>query len=219
MKKIAFLMIAGIIFLAGCEQKRPDPVPHEKVEGAVATNLPNHPVFETVLEQTEPNKKVYTAWGAIFHQEDLFDKEIRVTGVITEVSTDCPQYTAPRVKSKKKGAAPEAEAPAPQAAHKCHGIYFKMATPTHKQRAIEVVGYHPYYHPHLEVGMEVDVTGKYVKVANTMGRGYVQFRDGVLLTKEIHNMGLDRSGNFSTDRNEISAMITQRTILNAPKNY
>ena len=212
---ITALLLGSALFLfAGCSQERPKPVPHEKVQGSIPVSLPDRPIFETVLTQTEPKKGVYTPWGAIFHQQTLMDQEIRVSGEIVAVSDDCPALTAPQTNAKQRGG----RAPDP-AARKCNGLSVKIASPDHRHRTITVVGYHPFYHPHLEVGMTLDVTGKYVRFGNSMGHGYVQYRDGLILTKELHQMGVDKSGYFTTDRSEISSMIAKGSLLTAPKNY
>ncbi|MBR4985266.1 MAG: hypothetical protein IKY83_05965 [Proteobacteria bacterium] len=209
-------LLAGCMILGGCAQEREKTPLHEQVVPKHKVDLPDRPDFDSVLIKSAPKKDgILSTWWLVHNQQDYLDKEVRVRGVITSVSEDCPQYTAPRKRPQKgrRGASEDEET----VSRKCRGLSVVIDSPENSNKLVEVVGYHPFYHPHLKPGMTLDVTGKYVLFGNDMFGGYISYRNGLILTSELHGMGVDRTGHFTTNMAEISSMIAKGELLGMRK--
>lgn len=221
MKKLIIpAIIISTLAMTSCKQEKPAPVLHEKVEASVPVKLPEVPDFDSVLQQVVPSKNnTYTTWAAVFNQDKLLNTEIRISGKIVEVSDDCPELTLPKSKqtaqqkqsghhkkNKKDKTPPPAQETTPI---QCPGLSVTINSPDDHNYPIMITGYHPFYHPHLKPGMTMDVTGKYV----LFGNSFIDARNGLLMISEFHNMGVDRTGKFSTKRSEIQEMIANDSLL------
>ena len=220
MTKRIFILLVGLscFLYAGCQKEKPAPVLHEQGKPEIPVVFPDIPDFDSALQNVKPNKDgLYTTWSAVFNQDKLIDKEIRVKGEIVEVSEDCPEITRPKKKAqtskKKKGKKQEEPEVAPVEETnkpKCTSVYVVIKSPKDQNYPLLITNYHPYYHPHLSVGMELDVTGKYV----LHGNGFIRAKNGLLIISEIHTpMGVDKTGHFTTDRSEIWDMQSKGTLL------
>ncbi len=203
MKVRCLLVTAAVtagMSMIGCEQEREKTPLHAQVTVETAIELPEKPDFMTAIEKMAPAKDgVYTPESLVFHQKELLDKTVRVRGRIVDVSEDCPSVTVPRKKRGKDQAQDDIRD------RKCRHFSVLISSDEGSSRRVLLTGYHPYYHPHLTVGMSIDATGKYVLFGSNM----VSSRDGMILVDKLHDMGVDTSGNFSTNPREISGMIAR----------
>lgn len=207
MLKWVWVTVLGI-FLCGCEVEREvssEPL-HEQIAPKTPIDMPEHPDFAPAIAAAQPKDGVYSTWGVVFHRKELLNTVIRVRGKIVDVSEDCPQLTHPRGRKSRH------KAQKAQEASRCYSISVVIATEggAHK---IRVAGYHPFYHPHLKPGMELEVTGEYVENANLFGMTYIEPDNGLIIAHVLHGMGVNRAGVFTTNRAEISEMIANGTLL------
>ena len=209
-KVLCCLIGLSLLLIAGCKQEKPKPVLHEQKQAQVPVALPDVPEFNTVLGQVRPDRHgIYTTWAAIFNKDKLLNTEIRVTGTIVEVSADCPEITVPKAVQKKKGVV-AAETQDEPKQNKCPaGLSVTINSPDDHNHPMIITNYHPFYHPWLKPGMTMDVTGKYV----LFGNSFIDSRNGLLIISEIHNMGVDKSGKFTTKQSEIREMRLNDTLL------
>ena len=208
-KILCCLIVLSLLMIAGCKQEKPKPVLHEQKQAQEPVSLPEVPSFNSILGQVRPDKNgIYTTWAAIFNKDKLLNTEIRVKGTIVEVSEDCPEITVPKVIQKKKGAVAEEQDDKKQ--NKCPaGLSVTINSPDDVSYPLLITNYHPFYHPWLKPGMTMDVTGKYV----LFGNSFIDSRNGLLIISEIHNMGVDKSGKFTTKQSEIQEMRLNDTLL------
>ena len=175
-----------MLLMCGCRQELEEFPKHERVEPSQPVRLPEHPDFQAFRNIPITHEDgAYTTWGVILNQKKLMAREIRVRGTITEVSEDCPAMTDPKRSLRKKGKKKEG--------YKCKGLYVMIRSPENVDKSLMVMGYHPYFHPHLKIGMELDVTGTYLMKAEQ----FMRSRDGLLLTSWFYNIGVDKKGNFT----------------------
>lgn len=195
--------------MCGCgeEQKKEPFVPHAQVQPKNEITLPSIPNFSNAIQASQPQKDVYSAWGLIYRKAELIDTEVRVRGKIVEVSRDCPEYTLPK-KHRKKAQTPET---------KCTGISVIIASPEAHPGKLRLAGYHPYYHPHLQPGMEVDVVGKYTYYTSLRGMTYVEPEDGLIEVHRFNGMAVDKRGHFTTNIAEINEMIAKGSLAEIPR--
>lgn len=187
-KVFAVISLAMLLF-CGCKQELESFPKHERVEPSQHVHLPEHPDFQAFREiPIQFDDGSYTTWGVILNQKKLIAREIRVRGEITEVSDDCPAMTKPPKSTKKKKGKK-------QEGYKCKGLYVMIRSPENVDKSLMIMGYHPYFHPHLEKGMTLDVTGTYLMKAEQ----FMRSRDGLILTSWFNNMGVDKKGNFTLD--------------------
>lgn len=194
--------------VCGCgeAQKKEPFVPHAQVQPENEITLPNVPNFSNAIRAAQPKKNVYSAWGLIYHKTELIDTEVRVRGKIVEVSRDCPEYTMPK---KHRKAQPPLT--------KCTGISVIIASPDEHPGKLRLAGYHPYYHPHLKPGMEVDVEGKYTYFTSFRGMTYVEPEDGLIEVRRFNGMAVDKRGRFTTNIAEINEMIAKGSLVEIPR--
>ena len=185
----------GGVFLTSCAQEATQAGPelHEQVAPKVAIELPAPPDFDGAMAAAKPVDGIYSTWG-------LIDKLVRVRGKIVEVSDDCPNLTKPRKRKSR------------QVVSKCQSLSVVIAGDD-DLHTIRVTGYHPYYHPHFKVGMELDITGQYVEQTRFLGMVYVEPDNGLIVAHRLHGMGVNRAGKFTTNRNELSQMIARGELL------
>lgn len=208
-------VLAGCFVFAGCAQEREKTPLHEQVVAKHKVDLPERPDFDSVLSKSAPKKDgVLSTWWLVHNQKDFLDKEVHVRGVITSVSEDCPLYTGPR-KRVRKSRRDKADEEA--GTRKCRGLSVVIDSPEHSNKLVEVIGYHPFYHPHLKPGMTLDVTGKYVLSGNDAFSTFIAYRNGLIVASELHGMGVDRTGYFTTNMAEISNMIAKGELLGMRK--
>lgn len=213
----AYFLGIGCVFasffmgMTGCDEEQAGPVLHQKKEPVVPIALPDRPNFDSIIDSSISREKgIMTTWEAVFRQKDYLNKTVHVKGVITEVSEDCPTVTLP---PKLRKRALKGEEPESKFSYKCRNLYVKIKSPDSSDKSILVTGYHPYYHPHLKPGMELDVTGNYMLYAH----GFVEPVTGLITSKELHGMAVSKKGQFTTDRKEISEMIAKREIVGMRK--
>ena len=207
-------VLAGCFVFSGCAKEREKTPLHEQVKAKHKVEFPERPDFDRVLSKAAPKKDgILSTWWLVHNQKDYLDKEVRVRGVITSVSEDCPLYTAPRKRKGRRGETDNDEA----LTRKCRGLSVTIDSPENSNKLVEVIGYHPYYHPHLKPGMTVDVTGKYALFGNDNFGLFIPYRNGLILTKELHGMGVDHTGYFTTNMTEISNMIAKGELLGMRK--
>ncbi len=212
------LLISLLLMLTGCEQEREKPVLHTQVQPVHELEFPEKPDFMSVLSEMAPSRDgIYTTAGVVFNQSELLQKEIRVRGQIVSVSDDCPELTLP--KAKRKQVLKEREkrdfgkTETQTYIRKCRQLHITINSPKDIGKPIVVTGYHPFYHPHFEKGMGIDVTGKYVLYTN----GLVSATNGIIIADKLHDMGVDVNGNFTTSRAEISKMISRGELIDTSK--
>lgn len=201
--KTTFLLTAlGFLLFTSCssETATTEPVLHVQIPPKVAVELPDIPNFDDAIAAAQPVDDVYSAWGLLYDQRKLIDHVVRVRGAIVDISDDCPNLTAPR---KRRGRRPSS---------KCQELSVVIADDDNLHK-IRVTGYHPYYHPHFKIGMELDVTGQYVKQARVLGMVAFEPEDGLIVAHRLHGMGVNRAGKFTTDRDELSQMIARGELL------
>lgn len=192
----------GGVFLTSCAQEATQAGPelHEQVAPKVAIELPAPPDFDGAMAAAKPVDGIYSTWGLIYDKQKLIDKVVRVRGKIVEVSDDCPNLTKPRKRKSR------------QVVSKCQSLSVVIADDD-DLHTIRVTGYHPYYHPHFKVGMELDITGQYVEQTRFLGMVYVEPDNGLIVAHRLHGMGVNRAGKFTTNRNELSQMIARGELL------
>lgn len=210
MLKVHQWMVGGLVGVAlfcslGCEEEKQAVKKHEKVAPKVELSFPDRPDFSSVVAASVSQEEgILTTWETIFKQKKTLNKEIRVKGVITEVSEDCPALTVPP-KPKKRGQKTEED----RHSYKCRTLSVRIKSPEDSNKSLLVTGYHPYYHPHLKPGMTLDVTGNYVLYSSA---GFVEPVNGLIVTHEFHGMAVSKKGKFTTKRSEISEMIAKREV-------
>ena len=186
----------GGVFLTSCAQEATQAGPelHEQVAPKVAIELPAPPDFDGAMAAAKPVDGIYSTWGLIYDKQKLIDKVVRVRGKIVEVSDDCPNLTKPRKRKSRQ-------------------VVSVVIAGDDDLHTIRVTGYHPYYHPHFKVGMELDITGQYVEQTRFLGMVYVEPDNGLIVAHRLHGMGVNRAGKFTTNRNELSQMIARGELL------
>ena len=196
-RRIAVTGLMGLCAIsASCESEKTEISRHVQVPPKVAFDFPEKPDFLSVVEKNFPQNGVYTTWGVIFNQDRLWSQTVRVRGTIVDISRDCPFYTTPRKKAARGRHHRRANAePVSQEQRYCPGLSVVLSAPEGSMHPLRLVGYHPYYHPHLKPGMELDVTGQYLRFTTVMGRTYVESVNGLLVVEKIHNLILDNEGN------------------------
>lgn len=205
--RLIFAMIFGL-FLASCgtEPTAAAPKLHERIEPKTAIDLPPVPNFDEAVILATPVDGVYSPWGLLYHRRELTDTVVRVKGTIADVSEDCPSLTSPGKRKGRGGRKERGDAP------KCQSLSFVIADET-GQHKVRVAGYHPFYHPHLKVGMTADVTGQYARQARLFGIVYIEPDNGLIIAHRLHGMGVNRAGKFTADRGEIAQMRARGELL------
>ena len=206
-------LLAICLALTACEQQKAPIQLHQKVETAQPVGLPAKPDFYAANAKFQPDKNgVWTTDGLIFNQKEMrnSDKPVRVKGIVSSVSPDCPEVTKPyHTKGHKKAPYTKDEIAAAKKTKRCRTLNVTIKS---NERGMEmrVTGYHPFYHPHLKPGTELDITGKYVSFSPS---GLVEWRSGLIIVDEFHNVGVDNNGNFTNKRSEISNMIAKGELV------
>ena len=201
---VAFVTITG----SGCkeDQQKTPFVPHAQVLPKNEITLPDVPNFSNAIQAASPQKNIYSAWGLIYHKTELIDTEVRVRGKIVDVSRDCPEYTLPKKHRKTQ-----------PVKTKCTGLSVIISSPDDHPSKLRLAGYHPYYHPHLQPGMEVDVVGKYTYFTSFRGMTYVEPEDGLIEVYRFNGMAVDKRGHFTTNKTEINEMIAKGSLAEIPR--
>lgn len=210
-------LTAALALCAACSQPPQKPALHEKIEPKSEIQFPQKPDFAAIAADAAPVNGVYTTWGLAFNQANLLGQTVRVRGKIVEVSPDCPALTQPRTRAAKRKAMKRHDAD--DGAKKCLGLSVKINSPDDKNAPLRITGYHPFYHPHLKPGMEMDVTGKFLRSTNFLGMPAVEADDGLIHAIELRGMGVDKDGNFTTDPAKISDLIAKGQLVEIPKQW
>ena len=207
------VMLALCLALTACEQQKAPIQLHQKIETQMPVELPDKPNFYEAMAKFKPDKQgVWTTDGLIFNQKELrnSDKPLRVKGVVSTVSPDCPEVTKPyNHKAHKKAPYSKEEIAAARKLKRCRTLNVTIKS-TERGMEIPITGYHPFYHPYLTPGTELDLTGKYVSFSPS---GLVEWRSGVIIVDEFHNIGVDINGKFTNKRSEISNMIAKGELV------
>ncbi len=213
--------VLGLAFgmLMGCSQEVEVFELHAQVQSTESIKLPEKPDFSKALAKLEPQKvsgnnntPVYSPDSLIFHQKLLINRDelVRVRGIVSEISEDCPELTHPRT---KKSPYSREDILAARKERRCRTLNFKMLSSDEGAREVTVTDYHPLYHSHIQKGMEIELSGKYVQ----FGNGLVSWKNGIILVSEFHNIGVDKSGHFTTKRAEIMEMIAKCELAGMEK--
>lgn len=188
MKKILVAASFLLLSLCSCQQELETFPLHERVVPKEPVKLPDHPDFAALARiQDQYDDGAYTTWGVIKNQKKLMAREVRVRGRITEISDDCPALTDPKFKRVKKVGKKRV-----RTGYQCKGLYVMIKSPEDVNKSLMIIGYHPYFHPHFKLGMEMDVSGAYLMSSNQ----FMRSRDGLVHTFVINNMAVDKKGNF-----------------------
>ncbi|MFA5623616.1 MAG: hypothetical protein WC966_00970 [Bradymonadales bacterium] len=192
-----YLIILGIgLGLVGCKENVEEFPKHEQVESEIGIDLPAIPDFAPILNT--PRRLAdgrFTVWGLIFEKKKNIGKSVRVAGQIRSVSEDCPFMTNPKEKSNRPR-------PGQRELRRCSVVYITIADSADSNKELLVVDYHPYFHPHFEVGMPIELTGRY----NVQGAGFVRPRDGLLMVDLVENYAVDWDGNFTNDLEKVKEL-------------
>lgn len=207
------LLTICVLFLS-CEQQKAPIELHHQVTTSMSVELPSAPNFYEAMQKFKPDKDgIWTTDGLIFNQKEMrnSDKLVRVRGRVSSVSPDCPEITKPY---QKRGPYSKDDITAARKTKRCRTLNVTIRS-EERGREIRITGYHPFYHPHLKPGTELDLTGKYVSFSST---GLVEWRSGLIIAEEFHNIGVDKDGRFTNKRSEISNMISKGELVGMKNN-
>ncbi len=187
------LVISAAVF--GCDVEDEDEQrKHEAVKSRVPVELPAKPNLDQVLNapRVHPDGTL-TVMGLILDRNKYLGNPVQVRGIVRDASPDCPFLTDPAMKEyrPKKGE---------RRPRTCKSVHVTIADGTLSPKALTLVAYHPYFHPHFKAGQEIVVKGNY----DVQGAGFVQPRDGLVVVEEILNLAVDAEGQLYDSPEEVA---------------